>query len=220
MLAQQALYGLKQVPRIWFFTLASFLKDIGFLPLSADLAVFCHKNTYIAVYVDDMLIVDPSLAEIQDIKGKLHRQFQMSDLGPCHYYLGMSVRRDCQQRILSLSQHGYIEKVLRDFGMDNAKPAVTPIETSKMEALPDGYECSLEDRNWYARVIGSLMYAMLGTRVDIAYFVSFLGRFLGNPGPQHIRDTKRIMRYLRGTTKLELTFCGNLKPLVGYTDSD
>ena len=48
-LLNKALYGLKQAPRIWFFTLASFLKDIGFLPLSADLAVFCHKNSYITV---------------------------------------------------------------------------------------------------------------------------------------------------------------------------
>lgn len=146
-LLNKALYGLKQALCIWFFTLVSFLKDFGFLPLSADLAVFCHKNTYIAVYVDDILIVGPSLAQIQDIKGKLHRRFQMSDLGPCLYYLGMSVRRDRQRRILSLSQHGYIEKVLRNFGMNNAKPAITPMETSKMEVLPDGYKCSLEDRN-------------------------------------------------------------------------
>lgn len=87
----------------------------------------------------------------------------MSDLGPCHFYLGMSARCDRQQGILSLSQHGYTVKVLRDFGMDNAKPAVTPMETCNMEALPDAYESSLEDRNCYARVIGSLMYTMLGT---------------------------------------------------------
>lgn len=104
--------------------------------------------------------------------------------------------------------------------MDNAKPAVTPMETSKREALPDGYECPLEDRTWYARAIGSLMYALFGTRVDIAYSVSFLSRYLGNPGPQHMRATKRIMLYLRGTTKLELTFRRDLKPLLGYTDSD
>ena len=113
-LLNKALYRLKQAPRIWFFTLALFLKNLGFLPLSADLAVFCHKDTYITVYVDDMLIVGPSLAEIQDIKEKLHRRFQMSDLGPCYYYLGMSIRRNRQQQILSLSQHGYIEKVRRE----------------------------------------------------------------------------------------------------------
>ena len=104
--------------------------------------------------------------------------------------------------------------------MDNAKPAVTPMETSKIEALPDGYECPLEDRTWYARAIGLLMYATLGTRVEIAYSVSFLNRYLGNPSPQYMRATKRIMQYLRGTTKLELTFCGEFKPLVGYTDLD
>ncbi len=102
--------------------------------------------------------------------------------------------------------------------MDNAKPAVTLIETSNMEALSNRYKYSFEDKNWYARVIELLIYAMLGTCVDIAYSVLFLSRFLGNLGPQYIRTTKRIMQYLCRTTKLKLIFCGNLKPLVGYTD--
>ena len=67
-LLNKALYGLKQALCIWFFTLALFLKDFGFFPLSADLAVFCHKNTYIAVYVDDMLIVGPLLGEFRKSK--------------------------------------------------------------------------------------------------------------------------------------------------------
>lgn len=144
----------------------------------------------------------------------------MSDLRPCHYYFGISVRRDRQQQILSLSQHRYIEKVLCDFGTDNAKPAVTPIETSKMEALPDGYECSHDDRNWYARAIRSLMYAILESRVEIAHSVSFLSRYLGNSDPQPMRTTKCIMLSLRGTTKFELIFRGDLIPLVGYTNLD
>lgn len=71
MLPQKSLVWVKKAPRIWFFALALFLKDLGFLPLSTDLVVFCHKDTYIAVYIDDMLIDDPSLSEIQDIKTKL-----------------------------------------------------------------------------------------------------------------------------------------------------
>ena len=96
-LLNKALYGLKQAPRIWFFTLVLFLTDLRFFLFSADLAVFCRKNTYIAVYVDDMLIVGSLLAEIQEIKEKLHRRFQISDLGPCHYYFGMSIRQNRQQ---------------------------------------------------------------------------------------------------------------------------
>lgn len=94
-----------------------------------------------------MLIVSLSLTKIQDIKGKFHRQFLMLDLGPCHYYLEISVRCDYQQQILSLSQHEYIEYVLRNFEIDNAKPTITPIETSKIEALPSRYKYFLEDRN-------------------------------------------------------------------------
>lgn len=96
--------------------------------------------------------------------------------------------------------------------MDNTKPAVTLMETSNIEALPNRHKYSFENKNWYERVIESLMYAMLGTCMDIAYSVLFFSRFLGNLGPQHIRTTKRIMQYFCGTTKLELIFCGNLKP--------
>lgn len=64
------------------------------------------------------------------------------------------------------------------------------------------------------------MYAMLGTRVDTAFSVSMLSRHLANPGPAHIKAAKRIMRYLKGTSRMELAFRGNLRPLVGYTDAD
>lgn len=130
-----------------------------------------------------MLIVGSLLAEIQEIKEKLQLRFQMSDLKPCYYCLAMSVRRDRRQQILSLTQHKYIEKLLRDFGMNNAKPAVTPMETSRIEALPDGYESPLEDKTWYARVL-------LGTRVGTAYSISFLSRYLGNLSLQHMCATK------------------------------
>ncbi|KAL6334535.1 hypothetical protein AAG906_018034 [Vitis piasezkii] len=72
----------------------------------------------------------------------------------------------------------------------------------------------------YASAVGSLMYAMVCTRPDIAYAVGVVSRFLSNPGRHHWEAVKWIMRYLRGTSKLKLTF-GSGKPiLVGYTDSD
>ena len=90
-LLNKALYGLKQAPRIWFLTLATFLKELGFSPLSTDLAVFARDNTFIAVYVGNMLIVGPSINEIEAIKHALGTRFNMSDLGQCHFYLRMSV---------------------------------------------------------------------------------------------------------------------------------
>ncbi|GAV91753.1 hypothetical protein CFOL_v3_35141, partial [Cephalotus follicularis] len=64
------------------------------------------------------------------------------------------------------------------------------------------------------------MYAMVCTRPDIAHAVGTVSRFMSNPGKEHWTAVKWILRYLRGTSSLKLSF-GSEKPiLVGYTDSD
>jgi hypothetical protein len=77
----KALYGLKQSPRVWYFTLTAYLKALGFKPLTADNCIFHDSNgTYLAVFVDDLLIIGPSKANISAIKAKLSERFRMTDL--------------------------------------------------------------------------------------------------------------------------------------------
>ncbi|KAJ3454188.1 hypothetical protein MRS44_018082 [Fusarium solani] len=199
---RKALYGLKQSPRIWYQTLSSFLQDQGFQPLVSDMGVFVKSQTYIAVYVDDLLIAGPSKGNIEMIKQSLNRRFSMTDLGPCHFYLGMSITRNRRQRILSLSQKGYIEKVLKEFGLWDSKPTATPVATAKLEPAPDDDEAHPDRKRWYAKAIGCLI------------------RHLAKPTKVHEAAVKRIMRYLRGTCDFKLEFRGDLRPLTGYTDSD
>jgi hypothetical protein len=138
---RKALYGLKQAPRIWYQTLTNFLRGLGFEPINADLGIFVRSYMYIAVYVDDLLIVGPSIAEIKRIKRGLRNRFQMTDLGPCSYYLGMSVQRDRQNRILYLSQEAYINKVVHQFGITDCTPVSTLIETSTPLENNSEYNC-------------------------------------------------------------------------------
>ena len=64
------------------------------------------------------------------------------------------------------------------------------------------------------------MYAMLGTRPDLAYAVSVVSRYASRPNNSHWQAVKRIFRYIKGTLDLELTFQGSLRALEGYTDAD
>jgi hypothetical protein len=217
---QKALYGLKQSPRIWYQTLSDFLKSLGFTPLVSDMGIFIDGNLYIAVYVDDLLIAGPDKVEIQQLKEQLSTRFKMTDLGPCSQYLGMEITRDRDSKTLRLGQQAYILKVLKDFGMMEAKPVTTPVSPGKYDTAPDGYSASPQLKTWYARAIGSLMYIMLGTRPDIAFAVSLFSRYLGNPSLQHETGVKRIFRYLKGTAHLVLTFKGDLRDPMGYTDAD
>jgi hypothetical protein len=220
---KKALYGLKQSPRVWYYTLTTYLKSLGFDPLTADHCIFHdNKGAYIAVFVDDLLIIGPSRVDIEAIKLKLRERFHMTDLGPCKYYLGMEVIRDRRNRSLKLSQRSYLEKVLRDFEMwDCNKRHDTPIDThTKLQKAEPDFEPRPVEIKWYQRAVGSLMYAMLGTRPDIAYAVSVVSRFASKPTQAHKAAVTRILRYLRKTVDYVLVFRGQLTTLSGYSDSD
>ncbi|KAL6324412.1 hypothetical protein AAG906_013016 [Vitis piasezkii] len=73
----------------------------------------------------------------------------------------------------------------------------------------------------YSSVVGSLMYAQVCTRPDIAFVVGMLGRYLSNPGSQHWKATKKVLRYLQGTKDLMLTYQRtSLLDVVGFCDAD
>ena len=122
----KALYGLKQSPRIWYETLTIFLKSLGFHMINADFSIFAKERVIVSIYVDDLKITGSSPSEIRCIKQALSERFQMVDLGPISYYLGISITRDRPNRILRLSQQAYLEKVLRDHGMWETNPVAQP----------------------------------------------------------------------------------------------
>ena len=73
----------------------------------------------------------------------------------------------------------------------------------------------------YLSIIGSLTYAMQGTRPDLAYTVSLYSRFLAKPTPKHIGIAKRVLRYLKGFTDLGITYYrDNTENLFVHTDSN
>ena len=73
----------------------------------------------------------------------------------------------------------------------------------------------------YASAVGSLMYAQVCTRPDIAFAVGMLGQYQSNPGKNHCKAAKKVMRYLQGTKYYKLMYrrTSNLE-VVGYTDSN
>ena len=71
----------------------------------------------------------------------------------------------------------------------------------------------------YSSAVGSLMYAMVCTRPDIAHAVGVVRRYMNDLGKEHWMEVKLILRYLRGTTAQELCFGGSNIVLHGYVDS-
>ena len=73
----------------------------------------------------------------------------------------------------------------------------------------------------YFPVVGSLMYSQVCTRLDIAFVVGVLGTYLSDLGQSHWKATKKVLRYLKGTKDLMLTYrCIDTLEVVGFSDSD
>jgi hypothetical protein len=72
----------------------------------------------------------------------------------------------------------------------------------------------------YSSTVGSLMYAMVCTRLGIAHAMGVVRRYMNNPGKEHWEEVKWILRYLRGTATHALCFGGSETFLQGYVDSD
>ena len=148
----------------------------------------------------------------------------MKDLGPAQQILGMKIVRERTKRKLWLSQEKYIKRVLERFNMKSVKPVRTPL-ASHLKLSKQMCPTTKEEKEGMAKVpyssaVGSLMYAMVCTRPDIAHAVGVVSRFLEDPGKEHREAVKWILRYLRGTTRDCLCFKGSDPILKGYTDAD
>ena len=225
---KKALYGLKQVGRRWYDTFAHELANLGFRASAADPGVFYARIKshilILAAHVDDCVMTGSSGRLIGVYKIKLNNKFPLTDLGPVHYLLGIKVTHDRAVRTISLSQSSYIDSIIARFFMSDAKSYPTTMVTgafySKHDAPGSQWDAAHMRKVPYRQAIGSIMYAAVATRPDIAFAVSLLSQFLDNPGEVHWQAVKRIFCYLKGTRDLTLTYGSERHELLGYTDAN
>ena len=231
----RTLYGLKQSPRMWNQRIDQYLiNQQGFIRLHADQSLYIRRSqselAIIALYVDDLLILSNTIEAMSKIKSALSREFEMSDCGELHQFLGIRITRDRANRRISLDQSQLANQIMSRFGMEECNPVTTPLDPSiQLKSADKDTSQSPVDQNLYRRMIGSLMYLMIGTRPDIAAAVSIISQFASNPTILHHQAAKRIIRYIKGTINLKLNYeeklnYGDVRErepmLIGYSDAN
>jgi hypothetical protein len=232
----KGLYGLKQAGRIWNECLVESLQKIGFTPLKSDTQVMQmtkkDKNGHatkciIGIHVDDITLTTNNETLRSEILQLLQQKFLVKDLGGISHYLGMRVT--CTDKQFSINQGAYIEKMLATFDMEKCNPAPTPGRTNLQltkddsPVLPD--DIATMAKKPYRSLVGSLIYAFIGTRPDIGACLMRTAAFCNNPGKTHWTAAKRILRYLKGAKNDSISYSGTLKKgeklkLRIYCDSD
>ena len=85
----------------------------------------------LAVYVDDVVPISDDVNILAIEKAKLKERFVMVDNGEIDYLLGLLIKRDRNERKLSISQPCYLENILERFNMTSCNPVGTPMETGR-----------------------------------------------------------------------------------------
>jgi Reverse transcriptase (RNA-dependent DNA polymerase) len=144
------------------------------------------------VYVDNLLLATASWTQMDKIKSMLTSAYKMHNLGPAKCILGMHIQQNCKERTIALSQQQYTNTVLERFGMSDCKPVFTPMETKIHPSMDDPVNnevvrtMRISDREvMYQSIVGSLMWLTLGTRPNLAYTTSMIGRYSANPKACH-----------------------------------
>ncbi len=105
----KAFYGLKQAPRLWYERLSKFLLEkLGLKQINADHSIFVSSSginrPIVSIFVDDIKVIGiKRLGHIKKVKRELASVFEMIDIWPISFGLGLKIERDRQKKTLNLS---------------------------------------------------------------------------------------------------------------------
>lgn len=191
------------------------------------LRLFCkisrHLNYYLVVfltikfllYVDDIVLTGNNKPLLQRFISRASLEFRLKDLGALTYFLGLEITP--QSDDLFLGQAKYAHDILSRVQLLDSKPVATPLV-----AGGSLQKCGtpFNDPTLYRSLVGALQYLTI-TRPDLSYAVNHVSQFLQSPTNDHFEVVKRILRYVKGTIHLGLSF--HHQPdlsILGYSDAD
>src|SRR5436190_13013591 len=206
---RKALYGLRRSPLLWQQELTGTLRGLGFKELPQEPCVMINREIIAFFYVDDIVICfrKKDKAKARSAITGLQAKYELSGLEDLKWFLGIHILRDRAKNLLWLSQEAYIDKIANQFNVDlTGRLPDTPMIG---ELLPNETKASKGSIHKFQRKTGSILFAAITTRPDIAFAVSRLARFNTNPSKSHHQAADRTIQYLYNTKGRALRYEGD-----------
>ncbi|GJR45049.1 retrovirus-related pol polyprotein from transposon TNT 1-94 [Tanacetum coccineum] len=219
-LLRKALYGLKQAPRAWYDELSNFLMSKGFTKGTINPTLFKIKygeDILLAqIYVYDIFFGSTNPKYSKRFEKLMHSRFEMSLMGEMKFFLGLQIHQS--PKGIFINQAKYALEILKKHNMDNCHSIGTPLATKpKLDVDLSGEPVDQSD---YRSKIGSLMY-LTSSRPDLVQAVCYCARYQARPTQKHLKEVKRIFKYLKGTINMGLWYPKDSGfELTAFSDAD
>ncbi|MBW0491559.1 hypothetical protein O181_031274 [Austropuccinia psidii MF-1] len=207
----EAIYGLKQALLAWYERLRSWFQSVGFSPC----IFFCGGDNpvWLYVHVDDIAIFR---SQVDSFTRELEQELGQANLLP-------RIKITHSDEFFLLDQQHFTKSLLDLYGMRNCKPISTPlIPNNHLEESNDSEAQEFQALNInYHSAIGCINYLRIETRPDLSFSVSALSQFLEKPGICHWKAFLHVLKYLKGTQDLSITYTKGINAgIIAYTDTD
>ena len=219
-LMQKMLYGGKSASRSWQQYVDTFLRDrFDAVPLVADCCVYkiqIDGETLIAgVFVDDISFFSSSASLNQRFISEFKEHFgdtKVTGGTVVDSLLGIKFEYDDDDLTLKLSMPGYLTKLAKEFGLENAKPTATSLPIDVVDKKNDG-PVDHDRRELFQRMVGGLQWCAQQCLPWISKGVHQLSRHTHNPSEEHIKLAKHCIRHTQKDITRGLVFHGSSKVL-------
>ena len=130
----------------------------------------------VSVYVDDLIFTGDDYDMLAEFKSSMLKEFDMSDLGNMHFFLGIEVVQ--REDGIFICQRKYALEILTKFGMLESNEVSSPIIPGvKISKDKDGTPV---DETYFKQLVGSLMY-LTATRPDMMFVTCLVSRYMAKP---------------------------------------
>lgn len=201
--------------------------ELGFRRASADYCVYirntAHGKCIVGLHVDDFVVIGSKDA-IRVFLGEFGDKFSIKELGSAKFVVGLQISQ--QGGDIILSQSTYVkQRVLAELlpEDDHQRAVTSPITNYDVNEIINTKEVYPPvNATEYKRIIGKVMYASVGTRVDVAFALGFLGRYAAAPNELHMKVARNLLRYLRTFPNAAIQYKRGkgVCTFHGYVDSD
>ncbi|GJX13372.1 retrovirus-related pol polyprotein from transposon TNT 1-94 [Tanacetum coccineum] len=189
----------------WYDELSNFLMSKGFSKGTIDPTLFKIKYgddiLLVQIYVDNIIFGSTNPKYSKRFEKLMHSRFEMSLMGEMKFFLGLQIHQS--PKGIFINQAKYALEILKKHNMDNCHSIGTPLATKpKLDVDLSGEPVDQSD---YRSKIGSLMY-LTSSRPDLVQAVCYCACYQARPTQKHLKEVKRIFKYLKGTINMGLWY--------------
>jgi len=137
----KSIYGMKQASRVWNKTLHTAVSEWGFQCLECEWCIYIHRSptgtVIFSIHIDNIFSAASSPEENNCFRDMLKLHWEISELGPAKFALGIAINRNHPARTISLSQTAFIDRMIECFSQVDAHPCDMPMVAGLQLRRPD-----------------------------------------------------------------------------------